>query len=171
MDWFTSRWRASQKSGHDCSSRWHTVIIFLVGIIILPIPRQEVARAYTARVPQYKRWLDSLFFGRQRCTGQSPPVVGGEIVAPVTLGVCFPSGPSCFSSISDFTTPAVCLPYSSPSLVPPSSSFSSVTPRQQTPDNFPWLSSERLLKLFVDNMPPLTASLSICSRIKSAYRV
>lgn len=47
-------------------------------------------------------------------TGQMPDVEG-EIAALVTPDVCFPSGPSCFSSISDFTTPAVCFPHGSPS--------------------------------------------------------
>lgn len=87
------------------------------------------------------------------------------VVVPTTPGVCFPSGPSCFSSISDFTTAPACTTSSRLSLaLAPSPSFSSVTPRQQTPDNFPWLSAERLLKklCLADILAPLaTPSLDM----------
>ncbi|KAG5320415.1 MTH1 protein, partial [Pseudoatta argentina] len=85
----------------------------------------EVARVY--RTWQYKRWLDSLFFGRQRCTGQ-PLVVGGETVAPVTLGVCFfLLVPPVLPPLATLPPPLYAFLTAGPSLEPPPSDLRPVS--------------------------------------------
>lgn len=105
-------------------------------------------------------------------TGQTPDVEG-EIAALVTPDVCFPSGPSCFSSISDFTTPAVCFPHGFPSF------FRSRRLRRfpRLPHVNKHLTTSRdyrrndFSSCLVDNVSPPAASPSTCSLMKSAYRV
>lgn len=101
------------------------------------------------------------------------PVVAGEIVAPVTPGVCFPSGPSCFSSISDFTIPAVVrfphwLSLARASVFVVFLGYPTSTNTWQLPVT---IVRNDFSSCLVDNVPPPAASPSICSRMKSAYRV
>ena len=91
---------------------------------------------------------------------------------PHSPRVCFPSGPFCFSSISDLPTPAYvhvchahpCLPSTLSTLL----SFG--YPRQQTPDNFSRLSLRRLARASstpVARLKAPCATLTTFLRLKS----